>query len=572
MSDLLEPLKYYTETKEKHASLVAAYFDKLVVESGIDVAAHKQTVEAYQKKCLEAEDVGDENGKYKAWRVILIILAVLAAVAGVLLIWLDRNWLGLLAIPLDVLFIWICIKKLTPKIRELSALHAKKLAEAEQLLAEAWAQMAPLNALFDNTDIHKLIEQVMPAVEFAPSLSPAHMELLRKEYDYAEMFDHTQTVLDTTAGMLCKSPFLFVRYQTQTMCDHRYQGSRTITYTTRVRDSNGNWRTVRRSQTLTAYVTKPKPHYETSTCLLFGNNGAPELYFSRHGRHVEDMSERKLERHIEDGAEDLQEKARTATQRGGNFQELANTEFEVLFGAHNRTNEVQFRVMYTPLAQENTTALLLDRDEGYGDDFSFIKNRRLNVIRSEHAQSWDMNTTAAHYRSYSLEEARQKFQVRNEDYFRSVFFDFAPLLAVPLYQDGPIKSLDEIPPQPSTSTPYEYEALANAIGWRKFVDSRTTDGAILKAKFMGRTDDTDRVAIVAHSYRTEDRVEYVPVWGGDGRMHDVPVHWKEYIPLIRKTNLSVQRRDQSDNAFAKAGGTIPQNGAYYHGLLAWLMI
>lgn len=44
---------------------------------------------------------------------------------------------------------------------------------------------------------------------------------------------------------------------------------------------------------------------------------------------------------------------------------LANDEFEVLFRALNRNNEVQFRLLFTPLAQQNMIDLLLDKTEGF---------------------------------------------------------------------------------------------------------------------------------------------------------------------------------------------------------------
>ena len=48
-------------------------------------------------------------------------------------------------------------------------------------------------------------------------------------------------------------------------------------------------------------------------------------------------------------------------KNGGQFQEMANSEFDVLFGANDRDHEVQFRLMYTPLAQRNTVDLIKDK-------------------------------------------------------------------------------------------------------------------------------------------------------------------------------------------------------------------
>ena len=59
--------------------------------------------------------------------------------------------------------------------------------------------------------------------------------------------------------------------------------------------------------------------------------------------------------------------------------------------------------------------------------------------------------------------------------------------------------------------------------------SRTS--AILKTRCIDSTASHDDVEVVAYSYATADRVDFVSVMGGDGRIHPVPVHWVEYLPL-----------------------------------------
>ena len=54
-----------------------------------------------------------------------------------------------------------------------------------------------------------------------------------------------------------------------------------------------------------------------------------------------------------------------------NFTEMGNAKFDALFGAVDRNNEVEFRVLFTPLAQKNMLDLLTDKNH-YGDDFYFL--------------------------------------------------------------------------------------------------------------------------------------------------------------------------------------------------------
>ena len=63
---------------------------------------------------------------------------------------------------------------------------------------------------------------------------------------------------------------------------------------------------------------------------------------------------------------------------------MGNSEFEVLFGATNRNNEVQFRLLFTPLAQKQLLGLMKDKEIAFGDDFNFIKRNKINIIIPDH--------------------------------------------------------------------------------------------------------------------------------------------------------------------------------------------
>lgn len=39
------------------------------------------------------------------------------------------------------------------------------------------------------------------------------------------------------------------------------------------------------------------------------------------------------------------------------------------------------------------------------------------------------------------------------------------------------------------------------------------------------------IKVYAHGYCSEERVEYVTRWGGDGNLHNIPVYWDEYLPV-----------------------------------------
>ena len=190
-----------------------------------------------------------------------------------------------------------------------------------------------------------------------------------------------------------------------------YTGSRVVTWTETVTDSQGHRRTVTQSQTLTASLSKPYPEYNDYTELIYGNEAAPDLSFSRGPSGASNMNEKQIERAVKKGEKKLRKKAQadmTDDDPTTNFTQMANSEFDVLFGAIDRDNEVQFRLLFTPLAQQNMTALVKAK-EPFGDDFSFIKRGMLNYISSTHSQSFPFDAHPSQFVGYDIDESKRLF-------------------------------------------------------------------------------------------------------------------------------------------------------------------
>jgi len=409
----------------------------------------------------------------------------------------------------------------------------------------------------------------MPEIKFDRAYSNEREEELREDFDYVSFTGNETSIINTLSGKIFGNPFIFERYLIHQMGTCTYHGTLVISWTERYRDSDGRMRTRVRTQTLHASVVKPKPYYSIKTHLGFGSVAAPDLTFTRGESDTDELSERQMQRRIRRGEKKLQEKARDALENGESFQEMANSEFDVLFDATDRDHEVQFRLMYTPLAQKNTLDLLRSKD-GYGDDFNFYKLKRYNIIKSVHAQNWDMDISTSRYVTHSVELSRKKFLDFNATFFKSIFFDFAPLMAVPAYQDEPTYSLKDPKPYKSYYPPYEHESLANKIGESVFAHERSGTNAILKTSILEQNDGVDRVVVTAYSYATENRVDFVPVLGGDGDIHNVPVPWVEYIPVSKQSDMMVKALNHTSREFShKSGGSMPENGAYFHGMLAY---
>ncbi|MBQ8408507.1 MAG: hypothetical protein IJY39_06535 [Clostridia bacterium] len=566
---LLEPVKFYENTgKRLHENNAKEFYEELLKRSGVSEEENRATVKLYDAEQAMADQVHKKLKKYKALRVFLIILAVIGgilALCGVFCLLAANVMTGIVLAVIGVAMLIVCPivikKKLKPLINSTGEILEKHQQKAAELLQQAQAQVAPLLALFTEDDAVRLVEKTVPDFSFDPRFTRSNESFFVDKHDFCDMSTAETSTVNTLSGRLAGNPFLFCRRKIHEMGTYTYHGTLTISWTETTCDSKGNLQTRRRTQTLHASLTKPKPYYHQSTSLYFGSQAAPDLSFSREPQDTEELTEKQIEKKVRKGEKKLKKHSEKALEEGKNFQEMANTEFEVLFGALNRDHEVQFRLLFTPLAQRNMIELVTDKD-AYGDDFYFEKRRRFNIIESEHSESWNLSTSPSNYYSHDVDVIRKKFVDFNNEFFKILFFDFAPLLSIPAYVEEPCASLEDIEDYDCNYTYYEHEVMANAIDRRHFVHERTATDAILKVGKATKHNKADVVAVTAYSYATEGRVDFVPVRGGDGRIHGVPVHWTEYIPLRKTTNMEImpsQSNDRQNNT---------PISAFFHGMVA----
>ncbi len=509
---IYNPLEEYTgKYKALHGENTEAFFAQLVQRSGVDIEQNRQTVRQYNEYKENLSKLTRKKNWLCFWRVLMCITVLL--------------------IPLVIL-------RTTPKIRKLRTEIEEADKRADELLAEATRQMRPLNHLFTDRDALEIIEKTIPLLSFDTCFSAKQEEDMKINYDFCEHNEEQQSTFDVMAGHYNENPFLFENKVVHTMGMETYHGYKTIYWTETYRDSSGKQRTRTRSQTLHATVTKPKPFYNTQVVLNYCAQGAPDLSFSRDATRLDRKSDREIERYVKRGERKLKRKTEKAISRNDDFMSMSNSDFEVLFDALDRTDEVQFRTLFTPLAQTNMVDLIRSQ-AGYGDDFHFIKAKRTNRIITNHSQGRTINLSAASYTSYDFDVIRENFIGKNTEFFKAVYFDFAPIWAIPVYHERPVHSLKPIPEQSRLYALKECEALANAVDKKYVVHPNTRTQAILKSTYVGSKDQIDETCITAYSYDIEPQVDVVTVRGGDGRYHGVPVQWDLYLPLEAENHFYI---------------------------------
>ena len=278
-SVIYDPLEEFeNKYKALHSENTNRYFDNLVQRSGVDIEQNRETVRLYNEYTQNLVKLRKKLNWLRFIRVLMCITVLL--------------------IPLVIL-------KTTPKIRDLRSEIEQAGQRAEELLAEANRQMSPLNVLFTDRDALSIIESTIPLITFDQCFSVKQEADMKINYDFDERNEDEQSTIDVLAGNYNENPFLFENKLIHTMGTQTYHGYKTIHWTETYRDSNGKLRTRTRTQTLHATVTKPKPFYRTQVVLNYCSQGGPDLSFTRDASHLEQKSEREIERFVKRGEKKL---------------------------------------------------------------------------------------------------------------------------------------------------------------------------------------------------------------------------------------------------------------------------
>ena len=557
--ELLEPLKMYKyELKYKHEDVVNDFFNGVTKDSGVDIEANRFTCKEYYAHLASIAATRRKLGSKKGLRVFLTLCTIFGFTVGtILIILMFTNVFGAyLAVAISItalLFIEaiVCIvlnstiiaRSLNDMEQILKGLQKK--ADAAKKTAEE--QMACLNRIYDWGIPASLMEKTTPLIKMDKTFTTERLQHMIINYGFKPNDDNCCSTLFVQSGTIIGNPFMVERDYIETMVPHTYTGSIVISWTTYARDSKGRSYPVHHTQTLVATVVEPAPSYYTDTCLIYVNEAAPKLSFSRTKSNANHMNEKQIEKL------EAEYDRKFAKVEKRNFTPLGNSKFEGLFHAFDRDNDVEFRLLFTPLAQKNMINLITSK-EPYGDDFRFVKKKCVNLIHSEHAQVMDFDGNPASFYHFDYDKAKENFMRYNMNYFAGIYYDLAPLLSIPLYQqckDYDIHNLTS----PSYHTAYEAETLANFFSPSLFEPEDNDTHIILKARFESKmAKGIDLFIITAYGFRQIPQTELVPKLGGDGNTHMVPVHYYIYEEVSKETPLVVmdlnitklQARDNMD--------------------------
>lgn len=563
---LFEPkVMYERMLKEQYHKGATEYFNSLLKESGVSEEENASLVRSLrdaEKRLANTKKALAGALALKAFLIILAIITGIVGVGGILLgifgpeNGIEKSWIGFIvggvSLALMALFIVLLCTVVKKSVNEKKSANDTATSDKNRALKACEENAAPLNAIFDWGIPQKVMENATPIIDLDPIFTGERLQYLIEKFGFKEITAPGQSVLEVLSGQIQGNPFVLEKILDCTIGPKKYTGELTIHWTTTYRDSNGRTQTQHHSQTLHASVTKPAPFYSTITQLVYGNEAAPHLHFSRKPVHAEKMSAGERDKYIKKTIKKLDSKEAKDLERSSNFTKLGNDEFDALFGAFNRDNEVEFRLLFTPLAIKNTIKILKDA-EPFGDDFYFKKDGMVNTIQSEHSQRFDYSSSPSYFFGYEVANMRNKFVNYCDAFIKNLFFDLAPLLSIPLYQmHKPLEYIYETPYRSNFSS-FEQEVLANGFDSSFFRPNLAGKDLplILKANNSEKRGSGDIVYIDAMSFQETPMTDYVSVHGGDGKWHNVPVHWIKYDEVHKASKMGVSNVEGTRNQFLK---------------------
>lgn len=537
-------------------------FDELFKQAKIDK-------EKNQSLCLEIFNQSNERDSLATsrshWGILRIICGIFAV--GSALIWpiteqTTPGIIGLVAAGALLFYILAFLNKtihqLDGKIQSLEADIQKKKEEALQI-------MQPLNDLFGWDIPAKLIQKTVPNLEFDPFFTQTRLAELENEFGYDGSLNENSSILFAQSGEINGNPFVVADSKTFKMGCKTYTGRRTISWYASSIGPNGKRQMVRRSQVLTASITKPYPEYSNVGFVLYGNDAAPHLEFTRNRSQLTDdgflqnFRRKKKLKELKKFSQNLKDESQ--------YILMNNHEFETLFETKDRTDEVEYRLLFTALAQKQMLSLIKDKTLSYGDDFIFFKQKKINAIFPRHLTGSTLDTNPVQFADYDFNRCKKNFVRLNQEYFRSVYFAMAPLLAIPLYQQMRTRKNIYADSQKKSSS-WEWESLANYLGEAQFQHAQCVTDNILKTTLKKEMPSgKSAIDVTAFGFRGEPRTERVQVFGGDGRYHSVPVQWIEYLPVSKTTTMIIEEKEEMNQGLVckylpESANTICRRGIF----------
>lgn len=548
--------EYYSNFKNLIDESSQKYFEELLKKSSVDLELDKELKKEHDKILNSLDAQGKLLKKKKNLKTFLIILAVLFGLFSIFSIGIPayqlsqgiNNYVLIIFIVLGVVLFGLMIfliiyisKKLNVLIKNEQSLFDKITEDKNNLEKRMNINMSSLNNLFDYNMPNEIISRAIPIIKLDKNFDITKYSYLMDKYNFDTQFKKDESILACQSGEIEGNPFLIYRKLNTYMGSKKYTGS--IVVTVRYYDKEGHSHT--RSETLTASLTKPYPYYFEDTTLVYANEAAPNLSFSRRITLSKHLEKKELDKFVKNKKKEFDKLATKELNKASGYTPLGNDTFEALFNCTDRDNEVEYRLLFTALAQNNLVELINSK-EPYGDDFSYSKIKMLNFIQTSHSQTFNYSASPTYFRDLDVETVKTKFLFYVNEYFKNIYFDLAPIISIPeLQQHKPFEYIYK-KDRKERFNRFEIENICNSMDYSNLLNKESYfDKGILKTEFESSDENSDTYLVKAYSYKGTEMVDYIPVRASDGSIHNVPVKWIDFKEITQSNHVKVNESDSS---------------------------
>lgn len=534
MESIDKPLSEYNHTyKAKIVEKSTEKIEGLIENLEIDVEGNKRTVDEYYKKCEKSKKLKTKISaiKFFAWFFIIATVA-LGAFAYFKQEYMVYAIIGaVVTLALAILLFVYSSKQ--------GKIKAKLDHEIAQLKSQAIAQVAPLKEAMNHNIAIDVVNETFSNVKFDYTFDLLKHEYFSQTFGLTKRFPDNKTILGIHSGSIEGNPFIIYKTRAQNMKNVTYHGELLIEWETVEQDNNGDINVVRHSQTLHASSVHPAPCFTDHGYVCFGCDEVEELSFSRGPAGVSELSDKKIDKFVKKKIKELEKMAEKSFKGDHQLILMNNEKFEALFGAIDRNDETKFRMLFTPLAQQNMCDSILDKDH-LGDEFAMNKNGKITLVDSLYTAGLPYVLGNAHYYSFDLAKMKDQFVKFMSEFFEKIYFSLTPILNIPAYQEiGSYEKLEKFNKENTRDellypSQFEVEAEANRKPEYEAENSKTL--SILKVKNLGG----GLYDVDAYGFDTENMVDLISVRGDDGYYHDVPVRWIKYNKVSSTKTFTVE--------------------------------
>ena len=577
------PIRELKEIKNVFQQNTIEKIRGVIDNSGVDYHENQQLVKRYDECVEDAKDIRD-NIAALYFRLVLYLIIALALVTGggtgivgIVdgIIGLD-NWhwetwvvflfLVFILVMSIVLFylayrvIRYIIKGIIPLLSDKKRLKKQLDEKAEYAEKLCWDNARPFLATLNEFFTIDVMNETFEGICLNRYLDSRTVKAMERNAPNVFSHDVNETTVEMLCGCIFSNPFVIRKYRKHYMSTKKYEGSAKVYIDVWETDSKGNRVRTKKIETVTGYVVKPIPAYKDDYELLYTSNNAPGVSFT-HGIS-------KIPKIAREAAIDIKMRDHVKRNITGFTPMSNNPEFESLFFAIDRDDELQFRELFTPVAQMNMVDIIKDNE--FGDYFILEKKRSLTKVQIKDrifkSFSWEMWEDIQQFKDYDIRKIIEKVLEKNQIFLDKYLMMFMPILAVPyLQEEGDQYEEDFVEGQMHYSQ-QQAEVLANCMDTSVFVGKKTP--IMVSAKYTGTEGRMDSYILDIHYYDTYPRIEKTEGKASDGSSHPVDVEWIEYI--ARNTRLYMMIKDTGRPKTTESSAVAIQKGFYKQGLFAYV--